>query len=176
GDRNEGCRRHAVLQELPHRGEALMRRNLIVALAVTAIGSPLHAAPPTAFTAYGAQSVLAPFLSLGVSARAVAMGEAFTAVADDASAVLLNPGGLGQLKDWNAVAQFASAGDGMSHNIAALAAPLGPGVIGAGINMMQLGSYDEVSAAGIKGATVSPMDAAGMVGYGMKNPAFVGSG
>ncbi len=38
---------------------------------------------------YGAQ-----FLQIGVSARATGMGSAFTAVADDASSVFWNPGGL----------------------------------------------------------------------------------
>jgi len=37
------------------------------------------------------------FLKVGISARAVGMGEAFTAVANDASAMYYNPGGLIQL-------------------------------------------------------------------------------
>lgn len=40
----------------------------------------------------------AQFLKLGSGARAVGMGESFVAVADDANAVLWNPGGLGFLK------------------------------------------------------------------------------
>ena len=35
----------------------------------------------------------APFLQLGLSARAVGMGQAYYAVADDASAIFYNPGG-----------------------------------------------------------------------------------
>lgn len=38
-------------------------------------------------------------LGMGVGARAVSMGGAFTAVADDASAVFWNPAGLAQLTD-----------------------------------------------------------------------------
>jgi len=147
-----------------------------LAVMAAVVASRAGATVPTTFTAYDAQGVLAPFLSLGVSARAVGMGEAFTAVSDDASAVLLNPGGLGQVASFNAVAQFATAGDGMSHNVAALAAPLGPGVLGVGVNMMQLGSYDVVDALGVKSGTESPMDAAGSVGYGIKNPAFMNGG
>ena len=37
------------------------------------------------------------FLKMGVSARAVAMGEAFTAISDDATAVHYNPAGLTQI-------------------------------------------------------------------------------
>ena len=36
---------------------------------------------------------------MGIGARAVSMGGAFTAVADDASAVFWNPAGLSQLTD-----------------------------------------------------------------------------
>jgi len=67
-------------------------------LALCALGLTLSAAfSPAAHAAevfekvgtYGAQ-----FLKIGVSARATALGSAFTAVADDASAVFWNPAGI----------------------------------------------------------------------------------
>ncbi|PIU18818.1 MAG: hypothetical protein COT18_09720, partial [Elusimicrobia bacterium CG08_land_8_20_14_0_20_59_10] len=45
---------------------------------------------------YGAESSSAQFLSLGFGARALGMGEAFTAVADDISCVYYNPAGLAE--------------------------------------------------------------------------------
>lgn len=41
----------------------------------------------------------AQFLELGVSARAIAMGDAFLSICDDASAVYYNPAGLTQLTE-----------------------------------------------------------------------------
>ncbi len=61
----------------------------------------------------------APFLEIGVGARAVAMGGAFVATANDASALYWNPGGLGFLRrpeiifvhtEWLADIQFDYAG------------------------------------------------------------------
>jgi tetratricopeptide (TPR) repeat protein len=48
-------------------------------------------------SAYNSSQVLAPLTDSGGSARAVAMGSAFVGVADDSSALLWNPAGLGNL-------------------------------------------------------------------------------
>ena len=61
---------------------------------LTLIFMALLAAAPAAW-AGGTNG--APFLTIGVGARAAGMGEAFTAVADDASAIAWNPGGLGAI-------------------------------------------------------------------------------
>ena len=43
----------------------------------------------------------ADFLKIGVGARQAAMGNAFAGVADDATAIYWNPGGLGFADRWN---------------------------------------------------------------------------
>lgn len=53
--------------------------------------------PALAHGRAGPGSTTANFLKIGVSARAVAMGEAFTGLADDVNAIFYNPAGLGML-------------------------------------------------------------------------------
>ncbi|MEK7476456.1 MAG: CsgG/HfaB family protein [Candidatus Coatesbacteria bacterium] len=129
---------------------------------------------PSAFTDYGAQTVRAAFLSRAASARAVAMGEAFTAVSDDASAVLGNPGGLGRVARLDAVAQYETGGDGISRNVGAIALPVGPGAVGIGVAAFSAGSYEVRDASGAKSGDQSAMDIAGTVGYGFANPGGLG--
>ena len=46
-------------------------------------------------------TAVAQFLEIGVGARSVAMGEAFTAITDDAGSVFWNPAGLSEVKHMN---------------------------------------------------------------------------
>jgi len=46
-------------------------------------------------------STVLPLLKCGQGVRAAALGEAFVALADDASALYWNPAGLGQLPDYH---------------------------------------------------------------------------
>ncbi len=66
-----------------------MRKILIISLAVLLFVSCLNAKP---FGKTGTAAL--QFLKLGVDARAVGMGEAYTAVSDDISSVWWNPAGL----------------------------------------------------------------------------------
>jgi hypothetical protein len=75
----------------------------------------------------------AQFLKIGVSPRAEAIGGAFTAIADDASAVFYNPAGLVQIENRQVMLSYIQYPADITHSFAALAVPLRfGGVLGVG--------------------------------------------
>jgi len=89
----------------------------------------------------------AQFLELGVSARAVAMGEAFVALANDASAVYYNPAGLTQLYDREVVFTHVDYPAEITYEFAGLAYPLYDfgGTLGFGLYMLDAGNIKETT-------------------------------
>jgi hypothetical protein len=125
-------------------------------------------------TSYDAKSIRGAFLSRGMAARPVGMGEAFTAVADDASAGSWNPAGLGQVNAMSAVATYDSAGQDLGVTYLAGAMPVPGGTAGLSVIMVSLGSYDERDATGEKLGSKSLSDMAFGGTYAFKNPSFLG--
>ncbi len=86
----------------------------------------------------------AQFLELGVSARAVGMGNAFLAIADDASAIFYNPAGLSQLSQREIILTHVDYPADITYDFAGLAYPfhrLG-GVWGLGFYFLNSGEMD----------------------------------
>jgi len=81
------------------------------------------------------------FLDRGMGARPAGMGDAFTAVADDASAVSWNPGGIAQLNRFSACAMYDVAGAGMGLSYLSAVLPVGPGAVGISGAVMNQGTY-----------------------------------
>lgn len=83
----------------------------------------------------------AQFLEMGISARAVAMGEAFVAISDDATAVHYNPAGLTQLESREVVFTHIQYVADITYNFAAIAWPLYSigGTLGVGIYALDAG-------------------------------------
>lgn len=145
---------------------------LLAGLVLAARGS--WASPPVSSQFYNAGTVLDPSLARVTSARAAAMGGAFTAVADDASALIVNVGGLGQVNKIDASVQYDSLGDGMSENLAAVAVPVGRGTVGLGLAMYQGGSYQKADDLGNLQGTESLSDLAVLGAYAIRNPKWLG--
>jgi opacity protein-like surface antigen len=81
----------------------------------------------------------ASFLEVGVSARAIGMGGAYVAIADDISSLYWNPAGLGTLKKGEAVFEQVDWLAGISFNYIGIAVPLGSyGTVGMFINSMTM--------------------------------------
>ncbi len=142
-----------------------------MALSASALGGTLEKS-----ASYGAKSVRAAFLSRGMAARPVGMGEAYTAVADDASAGSWNPGGLGQLSSLNAVAAYDAAGQDINVGYVAAALPLGVGVAGLHVTTVDMGQYDVFDEDGVGTGSETLMDLAAGCTWAFPNPSFLGPG
>ena len=109
----------------------------------------------TPVLAAGPGSTGAVELKIPVSPRAIAMGQAFVAVANDASAVYWNPAGLRQLGGTHLTAQYDVFIETVSYNYFAGATRLSnDAAIGASAKLLSTGSENVVNASGVTtGAT-----------------------
>ena len=89
----------------------------------------------------------AQFLEIGVSARAVGMGEAFISIADDATAIYYNPAGLTQLYEREVVFTHIDYAADMNFEFGGFAYPLWSigGILGLGVYMLDAGAIDETT-------------------------------
>lgn len=82
------------------------------------------------------------FLMNGFAARPVSMGGAYVAVADDASAVFWNPGGLGQLASLDVVVSHNYFDEDTGTSFLAVAVPVGIVSLGGGFGYVQHGPME----------------------------------
>jgi len=79
----------------------------------------------------------AEFLSIPVGARATAMGSAYAASVDDATALYWNPGGLGSIQEATFTAENADWLAGIRFNFAAVVLPTRAGTFGLGVTALR---------------------------------------
>jgi len=115
-------------------------------------------------------------------ARATSLGGAFTAVADDPSALSENPGGLGQLRSLRVVAtRDAQRADGewrgdFQATSLAVAGPVGGGVGALALATLDYGQLDLTDASGARTGTANLRDVAVAASYAYVNPEWFNDG
>ncbi len=111
---------------------------------VIAVFIGLHSLDAQTITKVG--TTAAKFLSIPVGARAISMGGAFTAVANDASAMFWNPAGIAGIYQNEAMFSHSSWIADINLNFAALALPIeGVGTIGLYFTSMSMDDMEKTT-------------------------------
>ena len=113
-----------------------MKKNILIALALlVAIVGPAGAVNFSKVGTAGAQ-----FLKIGAGARAVGMGEAFTAVVDDATAMYWNPAGLAHAKKQEVTFTHNQWLGDIKHEFIGYCLPMGGnGTLGMNLTVLNIG-------------------------------------
>lgn len=146
-------------------------KGLRVAAAFLLLAAPLKAAD---FSSSARGTTAADFLELGVGARAVGMGEAYSAVADEASALYWNPAALTAIPGRSATLMHAPYIASSYFDYGAYGQNLGAkGAFGASFQYFSAGSLSQEDVSGNDGGSFSPYNLAVTLGYAYK---FQGTG
>ncbi|MDP3544503.1 MAG: PorV/PorQ family protein [Elusimicrobiota bacterium] len=90
----------------------------------------------------------ASYLDIGVGARALGMGGAYTALADDSHAVYWNPAGLARLEKREVAASHAELGNSTRHDFLTYAHPTSRAVLAGALTYLNQGAISGRDAAG----------------------------
>lgn len=141
----------------------MKKANLITAFsALLAVAScaPVSALEdPRYFSSKAVGATTADFMNLPVGARAAAMGGAYSAISEEASAVYWNPAGLVQIPKLSAVFMRAQYLEEISYQYAAYAHRLSyDSVIAGSVMLTDIGSITETDISGNKLGSFAPRD------------------
>jgi tetratricopeptide (TPR) repeat protein len=107
------------------------------------------------------------FLHLGQSARALGMGNCFTAISDDVTAVYYNPAGLTQLLKYELNTFYCPLWEDTNYNFIGYAHPLEKrGTLAAALINMTSGEFEKRAAVDSEATTFSVNDRAFLLSYG----------
>ncbi len=143
-------------------------RQIVAWMALAGVVAVLNSAPTMAQDKVGTTG--AQFLEIGVSPRADAIGGAFAAIADDASAIYYNPAGLVQLEGRQIMVSLIDYPADISYSFVGVALPLGlGGVLGVGYYGLDAGEMSVSTPYypyGVDGWTFGAKDYAVSLSYG----------
>ncbi len=95
---------------------------------------------PTALWASGPGTTAADILKIGVGARAIGMGEAYVAQADDVSSLYWNPAGLALMQERQASFSYDQMYQDLKYQNASVGIPLENGAIGGSLSYLSYGT------------------------------------
>ncbi|MBI2788088.1 MAG: PorV/PorQ family protein [Elusimicrobia bacterium] len=110
----------------------------------------------------------ASFLDIGVGARGLGMGGAYTALTDDAGALYWNPAGLSRLEKREFTASHAEIFESTRLDFLAYAHPTSQGTFAAGLTYLSQGTVDGRDSLGRQTTGFDASDAAISLGYARK--------
>jgi hypothetical protein len=114
----------------------------LVTLSLLLVTFSLLVPAQAAFTKIGMAGL--PFLKIGVG-RCTGMGEAFVAVADDASAAFWNPAGLALVQKRSVVVNHIDWVTDINHEYLSFVTPTRAGNIGVSVTALSLGDFEETT-------------------------------
>ncbi len=125
---------------------------------------------------YSAGTTALDFLNIGVGARPVGMGEAFTALVDDSNAVFWNPAGLGQLKRNEVSFMYNRWFEDINYSYLSYVKPEKIGTFGASFYYVEYGEIKGYNSDGTSRDELQPSDILVVLSYGkhLKNNLFGG--
>ena len=130
------------------------------------MGISLSALP--AYAALGDGGEAGAFLKMGAGARALGMGKAFVALADDATASYWNPAGLTQIKGHNLCLMYSEPFDkvdGIEYSLASYARAIPKGSIGVSLIYLNVGGIKEADETGPTGNEFGNKEMAILLSY-----------
>ncbi|MBI4063025.1 MAG: PorV/PorQ family protein [Elusimicrobia bacterium] len=136
-----------------------------------AILLPFQTASAAGFSTKAKGTTSANFLKLAPGARAIAMGEAYSALTDDSLALYWNPAGLSYMASRHSVNfMHALYVEEINFGYAAYAAklPNNLGSIATSVHYLNVGAIDQTDTIGNPIGSYSPKDAAYALGWGGK--------
>ncbi len=108
------------------------------------------------------------FLDIGAGARAVAMGEAFTGIADDVTSIYWNPAGLGQVNNVQILLMHNQWFQNVIYEYGAGSLPILNGALGLSVIYVSYGSMDKLDEFGVNQGDFTAYDLNLGAAYGMK--------
>ncbi len=108
------------------------------------------------------------FLKLGAGARAAGMGEAYSSVADDASAIYWNPAALSRINGSSAMFMHAALLADISYEFLGYGQNFGRGFLGLGVQYLSMPAFHETDPLGFPtGTSFSPGDMSLALAYAL---------